>query len=353
MFTLFFVCFLAIISSFFKKGNLTIPFFILFTFLAIRYNYGNDYKSYQNIFDDAQRWPLGQTNQLYIEPGWTILNQLFGPLGFNGLIVFLSLIFCLTHFYLIKKYVPKKYYWLSIFLLVFTRELMLVNSSMLRNSFTISLFLIALQLLLNGKLILYLLLIYFATFFHNSAYAMFLVPFIFRGLNFNFTNVHGIVVLFLFILLYNMVGLIQPYVNIYLPLINENYEKYNSTNVESLQSGVTIYISIISLIIAVKMDQWLERDELFFNKLVIISIVIVPFSLIFSQALRLGQYFYPFQLVVIPSYMKVMKANGVSKLIRHLILIFYMVITFAFLYEFLTSEIWQESFSTYQTIFSN
>ena len=61
-----------------------IAILVLIIFFGVRYNYGNDYPGYYDMFNEINSYhtltiALGNMG---IEDGWIVLNRLFAPLGF-------------------------------------------------------------------------------------------------------------------------------------------------------------------------------------------------------------------------------------------------------------------------------
>ena len=79
----FIACLFAYFAQFERKAtSLKISFFLIFLFLALRYEFGNDYRNYidgfieittqTKIFFTGEQW----------EPGWNFLHLIFKPFGF-------------------------------------------------------------------------------------------------------------------------------------------------------------------------------------------------------------------------------------------------------------------------------
>ena len=125
-----------------KKG-LIFSFSFLFLFLGLRYDFGNDYSNYLTIFNNISNGivKLDFDDSFATEVGWIYLCQLFKPLGFFIMIAFLAVIYCIIFYSFIKKYAPVKYYWLSLIILLFNPFLFLVQSSAMRQTIALLLFL--------------------------------------------------------------------------------------------------------------------------------------------------------------------------------------------------------------------
>ena len=85
-----------------SKGNkygLHQAFILITLFFCFRYDFGSDYLAYLQMFNNINRYNIGllDFNSLSIfsekgELGWVLLNKLFNPFGFFGLIAFLSIL---------------------------------------------------------------------------------------------------------------------------------------------------------------------------------------------------------------------------------------------------------------------
>ena len=94
------------------KLGLKLAVFTLFVFLSIRYDYGNDYLHYLEIFKEItfyDKFSLDNYARKGNEVGWIFLNYLFKPLGFFWMQVFLAGFSCFILYRFIKKYVHQKY----------------------------------------------------------------------------------------------------------------------------------------------------------------------------------------------------------------------------------------------------
>jgi hypothetical protein len=55
------------------QWGLKVSFFIIFFFLALRYNFGNDYEVYLKIFLEISQYNYINFAVINIEPGWVVL----------------------------------------------------------------------------------------------------------------------------------------------------------------------------------------------------------------------------------------------------------------------------------------
>lgn len=143
-----------------KSTALKISFLLMTGFLAIRYDWGNDYPAYflmfstinSDTFTSLLDW--GSLSVLRdSEPGWAFLNLLFGRLGlgFFGLIIALTIFENWVIYRFVKKYVPEKYYWLAVFFYVFNSEIFVIGASMMRQYLCVCCFLIVGDLMISRE----------------------------------------------------------------------------------------------------------------------------------------------------------------------------------------------------------
>ncbi|MEG0808464.1 MAG: EpsG family protein, partial [Alistipes sp.] len=184
------VVFLSWLSRYNKtRYGLEVGFVILTVFLAIRYNWGNDYPGYLNGFIDINSYGIGLfdwdafSSFREDEVGWVFLNRLFAPVGFFGLVIALTIFEHVVLYRFIKKYVPVDWYWFAVFIYVFSSEYMLTGSSMMRQFLAMCIYLIAIDFMIAKRPVYFFLLILLAATFHTSAYILLPTYFI-RYLNF-------------------------------------------------------------------------------------------------------------------------------------------------------------------------
>ena len=142
-----------------KEKGLTWAFAIVTIFLGVRYNWGNDYVNYLlsfyeynnytfSVFDIYESGNLARHN----EYGWVILCRLFGTmgLGFFGLIMAMTVFESIVLYRLIKTHIDPKYYWVAVFLWIFSTSFC-INSSMIRQYFCVCLYMIVIDLMVQKK----------------------------------------------------------------------------------------------------------------------------------------------------------------------------------------------------------
>jgi hypothetical protein len=322
------------------QWGLKISFTLIFLFLALRYNFGNDYETYLNAFIDIT---------YHGEPGWVFLNWIFrslGPLGFFAMTAGLALFNCAIYYRFIKKYVPVGYYWLAIFLYIFYPDFMLINSSAMRQSIAIALFVFSLDYLCKKDAIRYFLCIGLASTFHLSA--LILLPvFLLALFNRNNYKFNGAIFISIYISLFIFGESLSLYIKKFVSIFFEKYEVYTTdTGVYSTGLGFVFLFAMLMLTLYFARLQNKEIGLVF--KIAIISFMLMPLNLAILLIGRIGMYFSPATLVVYPIILRNLKKPISRTIFITIILIF---TTYKF-FQFFYSDIWKDAFGTYQTIFS-
>ena len=83
---------------------------ILFVFLAIRYEWGNDYRQYIDkfiVYNSIDEFNYSDPNERW-EVGWIFLYRIFKPFGFFSLVIVLTAFEISVYYWFIKKYIPKE-----------------------------------------------------------------------------------------------------------------------------------------------------------------------------------------------------------------------------------------------------
>ena len=154
---------------------------ILFVFLAIRYEWGNDYRQYIDkfiVYNSIDEFNYSDPNERW-EVGWIFLYRIFKPFGFFSLVIVLTAFEISVYYWFIKKYIPKEWYWFAVFIYVFNPNFMLTQSSMMRQTLAMCIVLLSIPYIYKKKVIIAALFILFASLFHSSA--KILLPIVFLG----------------------------------------------------------------------------------------------------------------------------------------------------------------------------
>lgn len=329
------------------KNGLLLSFFVLFIFLALRYDYGNDYWMYQTGFDiiNGSQYLDIFSESIHFEPGWVILCILFKPFGFFVMIAFLSFLYCYVLYVLIRDYVPVKLYWFAIFILVFTPGNFLVHLSTMRQTLVIVIFIYSLRFIFKRQLLLYCAFILLATTFHSSAFILLPVYFI-QYIPFRINKWSGGVLITLYILLFLIGQQLRPLINLIIISFHEGYLIYDDDGI--INSGLGLVLNSFLFLLILINDKYYENKQSFLFKLAIVSCMIAPFGVIIMLIGRIQMYFSVILIVVYPLVYDSIKPKFLKMTFLAILVVFSL---FAF-FEFFKSPIWIDKFEKYQTIFS-
>ncbi|MEO8416840.1 MAG: EpsG family protein [Ginsengibacter sp.] len=329
------------------KNGLLIAFVILFVFLALRYNYGNDYRGYFEGFKQINGVTTVQyfSDDYHFEAGWIFLCRIFKPFGFFTMVACLALFNSWAYYRFIKRFVPLNYYWLAVFIYVFSPGMMLTNCSAMRQSLAIGLFLLAIEFINKKKMIYYFLLIGLASLFHQSA--LVLIPFYFLGrLNLRLKWYWQISLVGLFLSLFLFSNSISPFIN---RIISSNFSQYELYDTSTqVGSGIGVLILSFFYCLVLYWEPYQDEKDSILFKLSFISYFFIPLSLILVMLTRIGMYFQVANMAVFP-LLYVSLNKSIWKNLNIFILILFTLYSF---YVFFHSETYGESFGTYKTIFS-
>lgn len=352
MLVVLFVNILAIFFAFLEskkiiKNGLIISFLIIFIFLALRYDYGNDYEMYLIGFDiiNSSQYLDIFSESIHFEPGWVILCILFKPFGFFVMVAVLSLLYCILFYKLILDYVPVKLYWFAVFILVFSPGNLLVHLSAMRQTLVIVIFIYSLRFIFKKQLLLYCAFILLASTFHTSALILLPVYFI-QYITFRINKWSGGVLIILYILLFLIGQQVRPLLNLLILSFHENYLIYDEDGV--VNSGMGLILNSFFFLLILINDKYYEDKNSFLFKLAVISFMLAPFGLIIMLIGRIQMYFSLILIVVYPLVYDSIKSKYLKLTFLTILLV---LILFTF-FEFFKSPIWIDKFGKYHTIFS-
>lgn len=348
---------LAVFISFFArfkqtKHALELSFLIIFLFTALRYNYGTDYLSYFNIFEEAIEYSSIfsiEFDNFNSEPFWIIICYLFKPIGFYGMIMVITAFFCYTYYSLIVKYVPQKYFWLAVFIYVFFYNIMLIQFSAIRQGLSIAIFINSLKYLVdNKKPTKYIFSILIAGFIHSSAFFM-LVFVIFFIPKVQKSKSIGYFILLSFFILLLFGQLIYNYIPQFLIVFTgDRYIGWFESDIDSMTTiqGSILWTVLIFIVIIYSRFQSDTIKILFY--LCSIFFLVYPLTVLAFLSDRMGYYFAPLCIVVFPYILTTEK----NKIRRALLLGFFLIFVLYNFFKFFTLDYVIEGYSNYQTIFS-
>jgi hypothetical protein len=337
-------------NAFFQKSDwgLKASFFLIFIFLGLRYNYGNDYETYITIFDRVNNngdLAFDPSTYIFYEPGWMMLNWICRPIGFFGMTMVLALFYSITIYSLIKKYVPHHYYCLAVFLVVFNPGFLLIHSTAMRQTVAILFFLWSINFIIQKKIIRFFLCIAVAAPFHYTSLTILLIsPFFFDNRKVGLMYGSLLFGVYLFFFLFG--SFLAPYMGQIVSLLSNRYEAYSAKGTANSGLGFIFYSSIF--LVTLFQDKFQDKKIAVFFKIAIVYFMLMPFTLIIEMTSRIGMYFSPCVVVVYPFIFKTLKSNVYKYSFLSILLLFTIYQFFQFFY----SETYRDYFMEYQTIFS-
>lgn len=389
MYVLFLIGLVAVFFTYLTRNKqngfgLKLAFAIIFIFLALRYDYGNDYKAYLDGFYEITSYENVLSEDMRWEPGWNLLHIIFKPFGFFAMVGFTSLLTAVVFYRFIRSFVPAKYQWLAVFLYVFDPYQILVPASGMRQNIPILLFIIAIEFLYRKKMVpFYLLLTIIGSTFHKSGIVV--VPIIMLAfINIKINKFIAIVISILFTVFFFLGDYIFPYINAFISIYFEQYAfSYLYGEGAKFNSGIGFLFSLFQLIAILYYagiefnkpleldDQWQDIDSncydelqleqpdkfsLYNNiaarrllfKLAIITFLFTPMGLQLMMIGRINMYFTPILIAVFPIILYTTK----DKFFHLVFLSSLMLFTLFKFWAFFQSPVWKYKFGTYQTIFS-
>ena len=361
-----------------------ISFVIIFLFMALRYEFGNDYINYRFIHSDMQHGYISawhSRNFLFVFINLIIAN-------FHWLIAILSFCYLIAFHVLIRQNLKSNQYWFALLLLLINPSLFLIHLSAIRQAIAIAIFIISVHisqkkfrlfrsgeeinyerslgkysLIANSetfriqnqntkitfiysniiKFVIYTLLIINAAGMHTSALLLLPAYFI---LNQKKVSRNGKIFLCLFI----VAMIFTPIYRIIIPIGLSFFPEYADHFLpgEGLTFGIGAIINTLFffLLIFLNIDKF-EGKELVYGKLYLTAITLTFIARISPMVTRVGMYFDIFIVVALPLAFSKMKKGYLKKIIFG----FMMIIYIARLRTFFTNPMWQ-SFLEYQTIFN-
>lgn len=312
-------------------------FFILFLFLALRYDYGNDYMSYyKNYIDINNGLPAwGHTNILY-----KYLN-LLAP-TYEVFIAIISLFYIISIHYLMRSNLNINNYWFAIIILLLNPYLFLVHLSSLRQTIAICIFIFAVDAAVKRKSLLYFLLILAATGFHSSA--IILMPIYFIA-NTRRISKNLILLIFIGILILIATPLFETVIYFVLNKLSlaSLYQHYFEQGLQN-SFRATMIASIFFFVIIFNINK-LEGREIIYAKLSLIASIISILAYKLSMLSRVGMYFDVFLIVTLPHILNIVE----KKLTKQILFIIIIAIYLLKYISFFNNPLW-EGYNFYKII---
>lgn len=328
---------------------LAFAFLLVFLFLALRYDYGNDYGAYLNGFLEINGYSGFSITEdiLGYEMGWKLLCRMFHPIGFFGMTAVIALFNSFVYFRFIKRHVPAQYYWLGTFIYVFSSGLMLTHLSAMRQSLAINIFIYATEFIYEKKAVRYLMCIILASLIHTSALILFPL-YIFGYYNPRVRIKSGAIIITVFSLLFVFGKVIAPKITVFVSNRIQRYSVYEQAGAGELTTGLGLVFLSVILILSVATERYQHRKDAIPYKLLIINSMFIPLGLAYMMFGRLAMYFAPAAIAVYPLNALPLK----NVFIRYSYILLIIVFIAVGFFRFFQSPIWHDSYESYKTIFT-
>jgi len=321
-----------------KKPYYVFSFIILFIFLTLRYNYGNDYMGYQTIYTNINLGlpAYGEEDVLF-----KYVNLIFP--SFYLLIAAISFLYIYTLHNLITNNSKIQNYWISILIMLINPYLFLIHLSSIRQTIAICFVVMAINYAIKRNIFIYFLLIIIASGFHQSA--IILLPLYFV-LNESKINSKWIILIFV-----SIMGLLcTPIMDTILNIVLKYFPKYSYYVQVGLQSSLrtTILSSIIFIIVIYNINK-LEGKEIIYGKLSLIATSISLLSSKFAILSRFGMYFDIFLIITIVHILEKIRSKSHKQIIFVIIIFIYLLRYISFF----SNPSWNTFYGNYETIISH
>lgn len=341
-------CSLSNVNSDGLKKVLYFNALLIFFFLALRYDFGNDYLAYYDLFNEFSVLTLDDALKYdgRVELGWILLCMLFKPIGFFGLVFALVFFQIYVLVKIIFKYCPPGLYWFAIFIFVFLPDNMLINASAIRQSIAISFFLLMIDSILEKKYLKALFYFIAAYNFHTSILivVLFLIPIIFSN------RINNYIFCFVALLIFPILYLFGENLGNYffqLSFFSDTFEKYliYSEN-GNFGSGVGTLYNFILLVSFLSVLSGLSLSERLIVKIASLTYFITPLSIYVAMLGRINFYFEMLFIVAMP----LMVSQFRNTYFRYGLIFLIMFWTLYIYYGFYHNPIWMEKYSIYKLI---
>lgn len=329
-----------------KKTLISCSFVLLGVFSILRYQFGNDYKSYMNSYYTIRK---GFDDPFENEFLFSSLNKAMP--SYYLMIAVISISFLWVIYKLINNNLCSVFAGIGVLVFVINPYLFFMNLSAIRQCISMCIFIVATKYLLQRKLIKYILLIIVAVGFHSSA--LILIPIYFFINDKSMNRMQTILLIVGMLLLLIEGGLVLNLVEVSLNVFDNSDYIHHFSQASSNSLRATILTGISFVYVAINLVN-LKGYKLICGKLYLIALFFGMLAFHFSMFTRIQMYFDIFSIVALPAIFEYHIQNTQDKYARLTqVYLFPSAIMFVYLaryYTFFTNPMW-ESFSTYHTIF--
>lgn len=299
------------------KFTLPLAFIAITVFLSLGYEWGNDVPTYFSWFEGYTRYSLfdfrsyENLNQKS-EFGWVFINQLCAPIGFYGMRAVLFTFENLVIYLLVKRIVPKEYYWFAVFVYTMDPNFMILGSSMMRQWLAMCIVVLGFLFLEKRKWLVYVLLIFIAFSIHRSSLMCLPLVFLPRVMN-HYKSKTALLLIPIFVFYYLLSNFMVDYVAGWL----QSEDMYSNYTSAMYSSGVG-FLSIVQFVIFIFMFvniQPIEKSKRIYIAVLMAFGLILPLYNYSGLASRLGFYFTVFSIGAYSLFIGQSKVSGVVKFI--------------------------------------
>lgn len=297
---LFFSVLFSTISERIKSTSNHIPlvlsFSVVFLFVGLRYNVGNDYQSYVYLFKS-----IVQGVNTHLEFGYYFINKLFAS-HFDGYKYAMIICAFITYLFLFLTLIREKILALGIFF-IFTFELLFLTNDQIRQGLVIAVFLYAIYFIEQKKNYTYFLIITLAAIlFHYSAFLLLPAYFINRKLISSYIWYIAIITSFVFYLKGFFQKILLNIIS-FIPYYGERYIKYAKfITPEELGSGLAVLFWVVLSLFIVSQQEKIKRPIIV--NLYMLGMIIYLISLDFHLLSRAASYLFYIKILIFPLYIK-------------------------------------------------
>lgn len=339
------------------KYSLELVFALITLFLALRYNWGNDYLNYLRMFESFSNSSVSIFDYDGIlslrergEVGWTFINLLCRPIGFFGMVAILTLFECCVIYRFIKYNVNKDDYWFAIFIFLFCADYFMIGASMMRQWLAICIFILAIPNITERRPIRYILLILIMSSIHTSALILLPLYLLTYIQNIKLNNVAFVIILVFVYIIWVFVG---PFIFrgalSFLFTYDEfgEYSDYLTDSGSGVSTGFGVLFKTLFAIILMTRINELNPHMRTMLLIYFISIFLLPLASTVPMIGRIGMYNTALSIALFPAVLKLFKRD-IATLMK-IVWILWLLFTY---YGFWTAPTWVNSFREYKTIFS-
>lgn len=330
------------------------PFFVLFLFAGLRYMYGNDYSNYYYIHNSVQQG----ANSPFDEFLFTKLYELTP--NFFLLIALTSFFFLFVVYRLMKNHLSGAGMFVGLTIFLINPYLFLMNLSALRQCLAMLCFIGGVHFGIRRKFLPYVLMVLLGTMFHKSAILLLPIYFILGEKPFKNRYVF-LIFAALFVLLWFVD--IKAVSRVVAAWFNDRNYLAHLENGDGNSLRATALTGISFIYVLANMPK-LKGKDLAYAKLYLLGLILGILAYRMSMLTRIQMYFDIFSIIVIPTIMAKVRAEGpivvrfenkqetVWKIInRYALPVLIFTVYVLRYYSFFTNPMWK-SFGSYQTIFS-